>query len=329
MRIRVAVIAALLAGVWLADPVGGYSTSGRKWPAGVSITMQLQQGSATSGLIDGAGDWETVTEGALAIWNPFLNGIAFRVVRGSSGGVDLRNGTNDVAWADDVGGDAFGDSVAITRTLYRPSDNIIMETDVLFDRSRNWNSYRGNLRSASGGGTLYDLRRVALHEFGHVLGLSHPNDNGQAVTAIMNSRVSSIDTVQADDTDGVASIYGRPVVAHDRLLSGGRLIPGQAITSANGRFRLLFQTDGNLVLYDDVERSPAWSTNSAGITAGQVLMQLDGNLVVYDAAGRDHWSTATPGNAGAYVVVQNDGNVVVYRTDGTSPWDRFSFSESM
>jgi len=327
MRIRAAVVAALLAGVWLADPVGGYSPSGRKWPAGASITMQLQQGSPTSSLIDGAGDWDAVTEGALAIWNPFLNGIAFRVARGASGGADLRNATNNVAWADDVGGDSFGDSVAITRTLYRPSDNIIVETDVLFDRSRNWNSYRGNLRSASGGGTLYDLRRVALHEFGHVLGLNHPNDNGQTVTAIMNSRVSSIDTVQRDDADGVGSIYGAVAAApRDRLLPGGRLTPGQSITSANGRFRLLFQTDGNLVLYDDVERSAPWSTISVGITPGQVLMQPDGNLVVYDAAGRDHWSTATPGNAGAYLVVQNDGNVVIYRTDGSSAWDRFRFS---
>jgi hypothetical protein len=288
--------------------------------------MQLQQGSATSALIDGAGDWDTVTEGALAIWNPFLNDIAFRVVRGSTGGADLRNGANNVAWADDVAGDSFGDSVAITRTLYRASDNVIVETDVLFDRARSWNSYRGTLRSAGGGGTLYDLRRVALHEFGHVLGLSHPNDNGQTVTAIMNSRVSSIDTVQADDTDGVASIYGRPAVARDRLLSGGQLTAGQSITSANGRFRLLFQTDGNLVLYDDLERSAPWSTNSTGITAGQVLMQPDGNLVVYDAAGRDHWSTGTPGHAGAYLVVQNDGNIVIYRTDGSSPWDRFRFS---
>ena len=325
MPTRVVVVASLLAGIWLAGTVSGYSPSGRKWAAGASITMQLQQGSAANTLIDGASDWDAVTEGALAIWNPFLNGVAFRVVRGSAGGADLRNGANNVAWADDVAGDSFGDSVAITRTLYRASDNVIVETDVLFDRARNWNSYRGNLRSAGGGGTLYDLRRVALHEFGHVLGLSHPNDNGQTVTAIMNSRVSNIDTVQADDTDGIASIYGRPAM-RDRLLAGGRLTPGQAITSANGRFRLVFQTDGNLVLYDDVERSAPWSTNSAGIPAGQVLMQPDGNLVVYDAAGRDRWSTATPGSAGAYLVVQDDGNIVIYQTDGSSPWDRFRFS---
>jgi len=84
------------------------------------------------------------------------------------------------------------------------------------------------------------------------------------------------------------------------------------------------------VLYDDVERSAPWSSNTAsntaGINAGHVIMQTDGNLVVYDAQGRDHWSTGTPGHASAYLVVQPDGNLVVYRPDGDTPWDRFRFN---
>ena len=327
MRTRLALVTAAALVAWLASPAIGFSPSGRRWAAGASITMHLQQGAPASALIDGATDWNAVTEGALAIWNPFLNGVSFQVVRGSSVETGLRNDLNNVLWGDDVYGEPFGDAVAVTPYLYFASDNRIVEADVIFDRSQSWNSYRGNLRSASGGGTLYDLRRVALHEFGHVLGLSHPDDNGQTVTAIMNRRVSNIDTLQRDDTDGVAAIYGAvAAVPRDRLLSGARLLPGQSITSANGRFRLLFQTDGNLVLYDDVERSAPWSSNTAGISAGHVIMQTDGNLVVYDAQGRDHWSTGTPGNASAYLVVQPDGNLVVYRPDGDTPWDRFRFN---
>jgi hypothetical protein len=306
----------------LAVPASGYWTNGQKWPGNTAIALNLQQGAPSQALIDGSADWNRVTEAAAALWNPFLNGISFRVVRDSSAPQGLRNNTNNVIWGDDVEGDAFGDAVAVTRWLYRPSSNTITEADVIFNRGRNWNSYRGTLRSASGGGTLYDLRRVALHEFGHVLGLGHPNEHGQSVPAIMNSRVSNTDSLQSDDAEGVRSIYGTPT-SRDRLYAGAQLMPGQSIASPSNRYRLLMQADGNLVLYDDVERSAPWSTKTPGTAAGHVIMQSDGNLVLYDGQGRDQWSTGTPGNTGAYLTLQNDGNLVVYRIDGESPWDRF------
>jgi hypothetical protein len=292
-----------------------------------TITLNLQQGAFADTLIDGSADWNRVTEAAATLWNPLLNGISFRVVRDSSAPHGFRNDTNDVLWGDDVYGDSFGDAVAVTRWVYRPSSNTMIEADVIFDRSRSWNSYRGNLRSTSNGGTLYDLRRVALHELGHILGLGHPNENGQSTPAIMNGRVSNTDSLQHDDADGVRSIYGIPV-ARDRLYGGARLMPGQSITSTNNRYRLLMQADGNLVLYDAVERSAPWSTKTAGLAAGHVIMQSDGNLVLYDGQGQDRWSTATPGHTGAYLMVQNDGNLVIYRIDGDSPWDRFRESSA-
>jgi hypothetical protein len=46
-----------------------------------------------------------------------------------------------------------------------------------------------------------------LHELGHVLGLAHPDEAGQDVTAIMNSRVSNVDRLQQDDIDGLFAQY--------------------------------------------------------------------------------------------------------------------------
>lgn len=323
MRVLASTLAGVAAIGALAAPISGYWANGQKWRAGASIVMHLQQSGPSGTLIDGSSDWNGVIESALGIWNPFLNGVTFRVVRDSTAAVGLRNSANNVIFADDVYGDSFGDAVAVTRWLYQSSDRTFVEADVVFNRGRSWNSYRGSLRGARGGGTLYDLRRVALHEFGHVLGLGHPNEHGQTVTAVMNSRVSHVDTVQGDDAAGLASIYGTPPQPLDRMVSGGRLLAGQSLTSGNGRFHLIFQSDGNLALYDHVEQRTPWSSNTAGIIAGSVFMQPDGNLVVYDAQGLDHWSSGTPGNAGAYLVVQNDGNLVIYRTDGESPWDRY------
>jgi hypothetical protein len=94
--------------------------------------------------------------------------------------------------------------------LYTVEDNTSVEADVLFNRNYNWSSYRGPLQQAADGSPVIDMQRVAIHEFGHVLGLDHPDDVGQAVVAIMNSHTSDIDTQQQDDIDGIVSIYGVP-----------------------------------------------------------------------------------------------------------------------
>ncbi|OFW14125.1 MAG: hypothetical protein A3F70_01345 [Acidobacteria bacterium RIFCSPLOWO2_12_FULL_67_14] len=86
----------------------------------------------------------------------------------------------------------------------------------------------------------------------------------------------------------------------------------------------MYQTDGNLVLYDDVARRDLWSTNTALTSAGFLTVQPDGNLVLYNAQSRDMWSSGTSGDANAYLVVQNDGNVVLYRANGQPLWDRIS-----
>ena len=63
--------------------------------------------------------------------------------------------------------------------------------------------YRGPLRP-----NFYDFHRVALHEFGHVLGLDHPDQAGQSKVAIMNSVISNLDSLAADDIAGVDFLYG-------------------------------------------------------------------------------------------------------------------------
>ena len=60
----------------------------------------------------------------------------------------------------------------------------------------------------------YDITPLLIHELGHALGLGHPDDAGQDVSAIMNSDLSfenrSLDTVQPDDIAGARTLYGGP-----------------------------------------------------------------------------------------------------------------------
>ncbi len=93
---------------------------------------------------------------------------------------------------------------------------------------------------------------------------------------------------------------------------------GQSATSPDGRFTLLMQGDGNLVLYWNGVGA-LWSTVTGGsnITA---KFQADGNLVLYTPGGSSIWQSGTGGNWAAKLFVQDDGNLVIYRGDGVAIW---------
>src|SRR5262249_46197053 len=175
-----------------------------KWPDG-TVTMNLQLGGSPM-LTDGFASWGESAESALGAWNAVMGRLQFRVVRDSTAAKGDGNGVNNVFFANDIYGMAFGDNVlAVTTNWARRSTRV--EADVIFNATLNWDSYGGSPRPR-----LQDFHRVALHEFGHVVGLDHPDENGQSVPAIMNSRISSVDRLQQDDIDGAQALFGAPDV---------------------------------------------------------------------------------------------------------------------
>ena len=167
------------------------------------VTMQLQLGPSDS-LIDGAADWDQSAADALELWNRYLKSpVQFKFVRGSTAPIRKSDKNNNVFFGDDVFGEPFPAGTAAV-TLLRWSGSRMSDADVVFNRGFSYNSYRGPNQ-----GSVLDFRRVALHEFGHVLGLNHPDVAGQAVSAIMNSVVGDTDEPQPDDVQGVESIYGQ------------------------------------------------------------------------------------------------------------------------
>jgi len=112
-----------------------------------------------------------------------------------------------IAFRSTLCGSGFGSSLAVTFFIINPATGAFVDTDTIFDSKRVWATYTGPLQVNAAGTTVYDFHRVAIHELGHVLGLDHPDAFGQTVTAIMNRRVSDIDTPQADDLAGERSIY--------------------------------------------------------------------------------------------------------------------------
>lgn len=95
------------------------------------------------------------------------------------------------------------------------------------------------------------------------------------------------------------------------------LTAGQYKMSPNDQYKLIMQTDGNLVEYNSAG-TPIWASGTAGTGSNNyVNMQSDGNLVVYNSV-RALWASGTAGHTGSTFTfdVQNDGNLVIYWPNG-------------
>ena len=108
-----------------------------------------------------------------------------------------------VRWAAVHCGEEWGEETLAMAPLWYATDGS-MAADIVFNPTYTWDVYDGPLVSGR-----QDFRRVVLHELGHTLGLDHPDDYGQTVRAIMNSRAGDTDRLQADDIAGIRAIYGR------------------------------------------------------------------------------------------------------------------------
>jgi alpha-tubulin suppressor-like RCC1 family protein len=106
------------------------------------------------------------------------------------------------------------------------------------------------------------------------------------------------------------------------VLSGGETLSmNQSNASCDGRYTLLTQTDGNVVLYGPT--GAVWATHIGG-PGNRLVMQGDGNLVVYTPSNQALWSSGTAGNPGARLAIQNNGNLVIYSRNNHALWSLHS-----
>jgi hypothetical protein len=187
-----------------------------KWDPG-QISLRIMLGSGTT-LIDGS-NYSSSAQTAAQTWNTQLGDEQFVVQIAAAASATDHNHVNELAFASKAFSQDFGSGVlAITTVWY--SGNQRSEADTLFNTAYTWDSYRGATRSG-----IVDIQRVAIHELGHALGLDHPDEAGQTVAAVMNSHISSLDTLAADDITGAQNLYGPPgVPANDNFANAVPII---------------------------------------------------------------------------------------------------------
>jgi hypothetical protein len=195
-------------------------------------------------LINGTLSWDQNTVNAANDWNAAGAAFHFDVTVGGNfinpcgprgGGHACRNtgpvGDNPVFFTDSFCGLDFGDIIELTNNCADSNSGAMLNAPVFVNAApanasndplskMGWNAYDGPIRIGADNRVVNDIRRVLVHELGHVLGLDHPDSNGQSVFSIMNSRESNIDRIQQDDINGLFSLYPSTGPPQDSSNSG-------------------------------------------------------------------------------------------------------------
>jgi hypothetical protein len=268
--------------------------TGLRWPDGdIPINLQLDETLTPYPMLDGKSSWDAVAQEALGLWNGHLTRVQFTTFANPE--LADGNGQNDVFFSDNIYGHKFGGLVLAITTAWRVRSERV-EADTIFNSAIDWNSYRGSLDFQE-----LDLRRVAAHEFGHTLGLDHPDRVGQVHVALMNSTVSDLDTLALDDIRGARALYPRderyaldvqvtpsgagtiavtPAPGIDGLYPAGTLVTLTARPAR--RFRFNFWSGDEiasarrvrLLLVDNTQLTTNFSTNRAPVIVTQPRSQF-------------------------------------------------------
>ena len=201
--------------------------------------MQLQLGATSGDLEDGFATWDDSAADTLALWNTNMDAFKFAWTKETGTPQALDDGINSVFFSTSVFGEAFGEGVlGVTILLYDINNGeVSREADVIINQAFQYDSYRGPLKPGAPDTRVYDIHRIFLHEFGHVLGLDHPDDHGQEVTAIMNSVISDQDSLANDDINGAVSLYSLRITSPGELNAlVGEPVSFQVTTNAVASF---------------------------------------------------------------------------------------------
>ncbi len=231
-------VVGMLAGVFLlslSESASAYVLEGKSWVTGSVVTLQLGLGTPPGTLQDGSLTWDAAVTPALATWNQQVQNVQFAGAVNPSAPVSSGDGVNSIVFASTIFGQSFGEGT-LAVTYYRTQGQSMIEADVLVNSAQHFDSYRGPLQFGSNGYAIGDIRRIVLHELGHVIGLNHPDSAGQHVDAVMNSLVSDRETLAPDDIAGAQVLYGTPAVggSSTSLLWQNNLTGERQIWSMNG-----------------------------------------------------------------------------------------------
>ena len=275
----------------------GYATNGHVWGTNQVLyyvnpnSMWLSPSALVSGIQTGAQAWSSQSLANIQL-----------VYAGATNGSSLTlNNKNEVFMRGDSNG-----YVGETYWWYDSSGHLV-DADVVFHEG-GYHFYTGS--GCSGGVYLED---VAVHEFGHALGLAHSNVDGATMEPAMPGYCDMTQmSLESDDISGIESLYPptstsrntAPTVSISSPGNGSSFSSGSSVTFAGSATD---KQDGNL------SGSLAWNSNiDGGLGYGPSL-----NRVL--SAGTHTITASVRDSGGLLGSAQITVNVAAASSFGTSP----------
>jgi hypothetical protein len=245
-----------------------FEIDGRKWPTGEIEFYVGIDGMAASGIT-----WNAAFIAAIDDWNTETS-FNF-ILREENRDPCARDGLSSVDFNDSFCGSEFGDNtLAVTLLRYNTAilgEPTIAEADIIINQTEEFNVYDGKLDQFGIQGL--DLRRIALHELGHVIGLDHETTN----TAIMAPNIGNLDRLQADDISGAEKLYDGAINCAVAELEFGSIINSLDANDCSVSELLPGSSDTSPI---DLYRFTL--TSAATLSLGMTSSTLDSVLLIAD-----------------------------------------------
>ncbi len=227
----------------------------------------------------------------------------------------LNDGLNGVGFGPDLCGSAFGGkTLAVTVRRFKTQvlgPKSIAQADIVINQGVSFNVYDGRLFQFATDGL--DMKRIAVHELGHVLGLEHSSLS----QSIMAPNIGDVFQLQADDIAGVEKLYGGLANCNIRKFNFG-LIKN---TLDNNDCTVDQLTVGNsdrspIDVYEfDIASTTTFDFTMTSANLDSVLLITDPDLrvVAYDDKSSKQCNSALNATLppGRYFLLANTYNVVV------------------
>jgi len=177
--------------------VSAYTLNGRKWFS--STTFRYNPANRASCCLSASG-YESNVKSGPGTWSTLIRFGSNTTLSGAK-----RNGVNVVSWAN-LGGNTLGVTHYIStdtsqfqncngRTIYK-----FVEVDIRFNKQFRWSN-------SAGCSNAFDLKGVAVHEFGHAYGLGHSSVQAATMYFAIAACDFSKASLATDDKNGYNAIY--------------------------------------------------------------------------------------------------------------------------